>query len=106
MLFVVAEILHVVAVALFVLLLYALQVLLLQLLAIEQMQKINFTLVGENFEKLKTLHILSIFYLTYDDNYIYKLLFLNVYTIQYIILALMIFSSVGSDVITFNSAKV
>ena len=78
MLFVVAEILHVVAVALFVLLLYALQVLLLQLLAIEQMQKINFTLVGENFEKLKTLHILSIFYLTYDDNYIYKLLFLNI----------------------------
>ena len=78
MLFVVAEILHVVAVALFVLLLYALQVLLLQPLAIEQMQKINFTLVGENFEKLKTLHILSIFYLTYDDNYIYKLLFLNI----------------------------
>ena len=43
---VVAEILHFVAVALLVLL-YALQVLLLRPLAIEQMQKINFTLVGE-----------------------------------------------------------
>lgn len=47
MLFVVAEILHVVAVALFVLFLYALQVLLLRLLAIDQMQKLNFTLIGE-----------------------------------------------------------
>jgi len=44
---VVAEILHFVAVALLVLLLYALQVLLLRPLAIEQMQKTNFTLVGE-----------------------------------------------------------
>lgn len=52
--------LFVVAVALFVLLLYALQVLLLRLLAIDQMQKLNFTLIGEDTEMLKTLHALSI----------------------------------------------